>query len=57
MWAPAAGGAFGTGDAASLDRLRSFAVMLLVSAALLAAAEASLRLLFPGLRYFENRRG
>jgi lysophospholipase L1-like esterase len=31
--------------------------MLLVSAALLAAAEASLRLLFPSLRYFENRRG
>jgi len=40
-----------------VGRLKSFAVMLLVSAALLAAAEASLRVLFPQLRYFENRRG
>jgi lysophospholipase L1-like esterase len=31
--------------------------MLVASVALLGAAEASLRLLFPALRYFENRRG
>jgi lysophospholipase L1-like esterase len=40
-----------------VGRLKSLVVMLLVSAALLAVAEVSLRVLFPRLRYFENRRG
>jgi lysophospholipase L1-like esterase len=57
MWRVPRGAPSARGDAARLNRLQSFAVMLLVSAGLLAAAELSLRVLFPDLRYFDNRRG
>jgi lysophospholipase L1-like esterase len=37
--------------------LKSFAITILVAAAIAASAEGALRLLFPDLRYFANRRG